>query len=395
MHIQIPSHLSDTELIAEVKRLAASEREATAHLIAHIAELDARRLYLAAGFPSLFAYCREVLELSEQSTYNRIEAARAARRFPAILDMLSTAEVTLATARLLASHLTADNHEELLQAASHKSKREVELLLARRFPQPDVPASMRKVRRVSSPAPPQTPFPESHEPQILAAPDADGNPLLESGSPAPAPTAAIVSMPAPAPSISAAQPRQSLRPLAEDRFEIRFTAPGTTCEKLKLAQDLLRHAVPTGDMADVFDRALTALLENLAKQKFGATAHPKTALGDATAQTSASPGTGSRHIPADVRRKVWLRDLGRCSFTSTVGRRCGTRGFLEFHHVQPFAAGGPATPDNIQLRCRAHNDYEAELYFGPRSNDGRAAFIREPAIREPVFREPSATPEPR
>src|SRR5436309_9484270 len=106
MKIEIPSRLSDLELIAEAKRLSRCEREATTQLVAHLAELDARRLYLAAGFPSLFMYCREVLELSEQSTYNRIEAARAARTFPAILDMLSEATVTLATVRLLAPHLT-------------------------------------------------------------------------------------------------------------------------------------------------------------------------------------------------------------------------------------------------------------------------------------------------
>jgi len=79
------AHLSDDALISRVKHLAAREREATALLIAHLAELDVRRLYLGEGCSSLFTYCTQVLHLSEHAAYGRIEAARAARRFPIIL----------------------------------------------------------------------------------------------------------------------------------------------------------------------------------------------------------------------------------------------------------------------------------------------------------------------
>jgi hypothetical protein len=69
-------------------------------------------------------------------------------------------------------------------------------------------------------------------------------------------------------------------------------------------------------------------------------------------------------VPAAVRRDVWVRDEGRCAFVGTHGR-CHERSFLEFHHVEPFADGGATTAGNLQLRCRAHNAYEAMLYFGP------------------------------
>src|SRR5439155_3269574 len=91
-------------------------------------------------------------------------------------------------------------------------------------------------------------------------------------------------------------------------------------------------------------RALTALLEDLTKKKFAVTDHP---------HASQAPAPGSRHIPAEVKRKVWIRDGGRCAFVSAGGRRCGERGFLEFHHVEPYAVGGEATVENISLRCRA------------------------------------------
>ncbi|PYR55121.1 MAG: hypothetical protein DMF85_20480, partial [Acidobacteria bacterium] len=76
-----------------------------------------------------------------------------------------------------------------------------------------------------------------------------------------------------------------------------------------------------------------------------------------------SPTSPSRHVPAEVKRKVWERDGGQCAFVG-AGGRCAERSFLEFHHVVPFADGGPSTATNLQLRCRPHNAYEAELRFG-------------------------------
>ena len=85
---------------------------------------------------------------------------------------------------------------------------------------------------------------------------------------------------------------------------------------------------------------------------------------DAPASRATVGGSVSgRHIPAAVKREVWQRDQGRCAFVGTRGR-CRETGFLEFHHVQPYAEGGPANVENIQLRCRAHNLYEASLLFG-------------------------------
>ncbi len=139
------AQLSNQELVARVTQLAQCEREATAALIAHLAELDARRLYLAEGCASLFTYCTQVLHLSEHAAYGRIEAARAARRFPIILERLAEGSVTLTTVGLLAAHLTPENHRDLLDMARHTSKRQVEALVARLRPQPPVPSSVRKL----------------------------------------------------------------------------------------------------------------------------------------------------------------------------------------------------------------------------------------------------------
>src|SRR5512145_2560453 len=122
------AQLANPDLLARVKQLAAREREATAALIAHLAELDARRLYLAEGCSSLFTYCTQVLHLSEHAAYGRIEAARAARRYPILLDRLAEGSVTLTTVGLLAPHLTPENHRDLLDQARHRSRRAAEAL---------------------------------------------------------------------------------------------------------------------------------------------------------------------------------------------------------------------------------------------------------------------------
>jgi hypothetical protein len=343
MKIDLPSHLSDDDLVAQLKALARSEREATARLVAHLAELDARQLYLAAGFSCLFTYCCEVLHLSEPAAYNRIEVARAVRKFPIILPMLGEGSLSLATARLLASHLTAENEKKLLAAAAGKSKRQVEEMLVRFFQKPDVPSTVRK----------------------LSAPKA-----LPAHAPAEAPMAALaVGGASPmAPTLPAR--RTVTSPLAPDRYEIRFTASAQTRDKLRQAQDLLRHAVPSGDVAEIFDRALTVLLEDLARKKFAATKRPQAGRGTKP---------GARHIAAKVRRAVWLRDRGACAFMSKSGRRCNERAFVEFHHVEPYGVGGQPTVGNIQLRCRAHDAFEGVLFYGhgrpsePRTLPGKSA----------------------
>jgi hypothetical protein len=343
--------------MAEVTRLATCERRATVALIAHLAELDARRLYRGAGFASTFVYCTQVLRLSEGGAYNRIEAARAARKYPRVLDLLETGALTVATARLLAPHLTPENHGALLDAASHKSKRQVEELVARASPKPDVPSSLRKLPEPRIVMPPLrgTLPAERKAPATCLQPVVGSLELSAAVGVATLPTAAT-------------PPKPVVCPLSPDRYRIQFTASAATCEKLRFAQDLLRHAVPTGDPAEIFDRALTALLEDLGRRKLGAAKRPRKWPG---------PLSASRNIPAHVKRAVVARDGAKCAFVAASGRRCAERAFLEFHHVVPYARGGPATVTNIQLRCRTHNGYEAEAYFGPwKPHDGDGA-VRE------------------
>src|SRR5687768_1140674 len=129
--------LSDRELLDRAASAAGNERHITAELLGLIGELDHRRLYLGEGCSSLFTYCTQVLHLSEHAAYHRIEGARAARRFPVILELIGDGSVTLTTVALLRSHLTPENHQQLLGAARHMSKRDVEHQIACLAPKPD------------------------------------------------------------------------------------------------------------------------------------------------------------------------------------------------------------------------------------------------------------------
>jgi hypothetical protein len=132
--------------------------------------------------------------------------------------------------------------------------------------------------------------------------------------------------------------------------------------ELRRLQALLRREIPDGDPGVLFGRALTLLLEKVEKAKLGAAAKPRL-------RPSIRPGTDaavrSRYVPRAVKRAAWRRDAGQCSFVSPTGRRCSERAFLEFHRVQAYAKQGPATVGNISLHCWPHNQYAAELIFGP------------------------------
>jgi hypothetical protein len=320
--------LSDAELLARLERLAEQGRHACVDLVVHLAEMERRKIYLAEGWGTLFGYCTGALRLSEHAAYTRIEGARAAVRFPVVLDRLASGSVNLTTLRLLAPYLTAENHEAVLAEAAGRSKKETEAIVARLAPLPDVPAFLRKLPVAPSWA----------------------RAAMARTSP-PASTSPPTAWPAP-PSA-----RPVVAPLAPDRFRVQFTVGKETHEKLRFAQDMLRREIPDGDPGAIFDRALTLLLDEVARTKMAATAAPGP-------DRITSPG--SRHIPAAVKRAVWFRDRGQCAFVSRQGRRCQQRSFLELHHLQPFALGGEATVGNIALRCRAHNAHEAELVFGER-----------------------------
>jgi hypothetical protein len=345
--LTLASGLSDHELLARIGVLAGSEREATVELVAHLAALDTRpALYAAQGFGSLFSYCTQVLRLSEDATCNRIEAARACRDFPVILEALASGAMSLTSVRLLKRHLTPENHQAVLARASGRNRREIEALVAELAPRPDVPTAVRKL-----------PAPASAATTACSA---------ASGAPAPIEGSFAPTQPLAAPTAPAAPIRRPIiETTAPERYRVQFTIGKESHERLRRVQALLRREIPDGDPAAIFDRAITLLLEKVEKAKLGAAAKPRPRpIRPETDRGLRTPILPSRDVPRHVKRAVSRRDDGQCAFVAPDGRRCTERTFLEFHHRQPYAKGGLATVENISLRCRRHNQYEAEVVFG-------------------------------
>jgi len=310
----------------------------------------------------MFAFCVGELGLSEDVACNRIDLARASRRLPVILEALCSGRVHMAGLRLLAPHLTPENQEQVLAEAAGKSKRQIEELVARLWPQPPVPTIVRKLPDRSTP-PPEASSGFSFAAAIPAA-QAELTPALAFAPP-----------PAPAP---ARDERAKIAPLSEDTFKFQFTASRACHEKFRQAQDLLRHRVPNGEVATIFEKALDVLIDQVRKERFatGRKARP--------APPEDAHESPSRHIPDAIKREVFERDGGRCMFTDEHGRRCAETGALEFDHIDGFARTRLHRADRIRLLCRGHNQYAAEKMYGPLFMKRARAPMDRPALGEGI-----------
>jgi 5-methylcytosine-specific restriction endonuclease McrA len=339
VRIESLSHLADSTVEQQLSDLVSTDRGTTARMLHHIAECQARQLYLPQGYPSVYAYCVGKHKMSDDIACKRIRAARAARRFPFILHALDDGRLHLTGVVMLAPHLTEATAEELLSAAVDKTKAEIELLLARRFPLRDVPTVLAALSLVCAPAPSPQPAPGPAGTVELVVPPVE--------SPAPGRVEVPVSIPV---------DRAKVTPTSPGRYALQTPLRQETHDLLREVQDLLGHQIAPGDLDAVLNYALGVAKAKLEQRKFAATEQPR--------RSSRCSSSDSRHIPAEVQRAVWKRDGGQCTFTSDTGHRCEERKDVQFDHIEPYAKGGEASVGGIRLLCRAHNQYEAERGFG-------------------------------
>jgi hypothetical protein len=338
MNLADVSALTDEQLVVSLRDLLGHNRQLTAAVVMHLAEVEARQLHLAAACSSLFDYCVRVLHLDEAAAYNRIQVARLVRRFPLVLDMLADGRLHLTGARLLGPHLTEGGHRELLEAAQHKSKRAIEELLAERHPKPDAPTVIRKL---------PTPKERQASPQLALG----GEPAREVRAPRPG---------RPRAPSSARRASEVTEPSAPDRYKVQFTASADLVAKIDEVKALLSHREPRCELVTVVELAVELLRAQLLKERFGVGARPRA--------KEAEPDIGrvrTRHVPRSVRREVVQRDGLRCAYVDPkTGRRCAETTRLELQHHLPFAWGGQHEVSNTSMYCKSHNGYAAERDFG-------------------------------
>jgi hypothetical protein len=333
--------VADAELELGLQRLIARGRALDARVVAHLAEVETRKLHLKSGVPSLFAYCQRRLNLSENQAFYRITAARVCRQYPVVFGMLEGGELHLSSVALLSKHLTAENHQVLLDQARGKTKLQLLELLAQHLPREGIESVIRELAR----------------PSLVRAVAAGSTGALE--------------------------------PLSPALYRLELNVNAKLKSKLELARDLMSHANPAGDLAAVVERALDVLIPRLQARRFGqlvkrgsstsavgkvvspAAKVPvarTSASSTSTVMANADGAKRRRHpIPREILRQLVARDGDYCSFVGTDGERCGSRAFLQVDHELAWAKGGADELDNLRLRCGAHNRLQAELEFGTTS----------------------------
>ena len=341
------AHLSDDEVLANLGVVIGSRRKITAQLVAYLGEVEARQLELREACSSMYEFCCRKLKLSEGSAHRHIAAARVARSYPIVLDLLHEGRIHVTALSMLQTHLSFENHAEMLEAACDKSKAEVQLLIRSRFPKKDVADSIR-------PMPVQAKLGGDAVTAGQSAGDAAQSVAADSG-PAAALAAADRSA-AGASRLATAEPqepRSRVSPLSAQRFHVQFTAGAALKDKLERALDLMSHSNPKRDLATVIERGLDLLLADLEKKKLGKTDRPRR-----------SAGTKHGDFSRRARREIYERDGEQCTYVSPSGERCRARAFVQLDHENPRACGGAGTTRNGRLLCRAHNLFEAEKVFG-------------------------------
>jgi len=375
--------LDDQKLLDGLKALNRTAAETMADLLCHLAEVDRRKLYVDEACSSLFNYALEVLGCTEDEASRRIHAARAGGKFPVIFELVARGDVALTAVSRLAPHLTAANHVAVLAEAKGKTLREIDELVARLAPRPDVAPRLVRVPERPAPAPQVTQPLVSTESLPLTT-----SSVSTTAGTTSAPTAFTLTAPPPAtvtadrPLVSQPAPviaRARVEPLSPERWALRVTIGAAAQQALRKAQDLSN---PRQDEAAIVEQALLEYAERLEARKHAklrrtktppappipATTskpernEPRTELtaqhpdpDPAQAPTSApatdTPLHVAKHVAAQsptsdarveapprcrrptraIMRQVRERDGDRCTFESSDGRRCSATARLEVH----------------------------------------------------------------
>jgi len=388
--------LEDGQVLDGTLQTYESVRTRTVEFLSFLAEFDRRKLFRQAGYPSAHQFCMQHMHMSEDQAFKHLRAARAARRFPAVLEMIADGRSNVSAITILSPRLTRADGEELLRASAGMTNAQVRMMLAERYPQPDVPTVM---FALATRTPTASEIAKSVSGELASKPVEGDNSLAPNEEDLASPSVEE-QVPIGAPLV--AYQYTLVSPLSPASYALQCTLSASAHSKLREAQALLAPRVAQNDVSQVLEQALDALLERLNRTRKAAlrksvlrnpaengasvrsssgkrqraarevsveAANPDTASAQSPgskpeAGAPAPAARDPRHVPAALRRAIWQRDEGRCQFVSAAGVRCESTSYLEIDHVRPVALGGTSTLDNLRLLCRAHNQLEAEARLG-------------------------------
>ena len=343
MHASAPSSLDSAALSRRLGELAGHERAVQVEFLLHLAEFDTRRAWAEEGYGSLWDYLLRVLHLREGAAFRRIAAMRVLRRLPVVAEALRDGRLCLSTIAVLGPLLTEENVGELVARAAFLTKADVERLVVTLQPRTAPKDGLRLL-----------PSKKAQPPETRTPVDEPATPAVSVATAPPAPAALQLAHP---PS------RATLEPVTADTYSLRVTVDAALEKEIEELKALLSHKIPNGDLTAVVREAVQCALEKHRKRQGAAEPTRKRKIAVA-AKAVKKPVGGREPISAAVRREVWKRDQGRCTWRGPDGQRCGSTWKLELDHLRPAALGGPSTVENVRILCRAHNTLSAERVFG-------------------------------
>lgn len=338
------SSSSSQMLLAQTKKLVGDERDTLAQFLAHLAEIDARKIYVDEGFSSLFSFLTRGLKMSEGCAVKRVRVARLGRQHSHVLAMIGSGDVHLSAASMLFEHRDHHDFATLLSGCIHKSSREVEEFLAKTFARPG--PIRESIRLIAAP-------------KSKCVVEVENVPVIDQSAATSPVGSELFSETSPSPGPGQMEP--------EDDLAARIAVTITKVDLERLNR--LKQLSPGDNMARIFGDAIAALLEQRdpdvrfkKKEKTAAKTSPTVTM-PKSPKTPLNAKKATRYIPKNVRREVYNRDGGCCTFAAVNGQRCTERGRLEFDHIVPFALAGANNADNLRLRCKAHNLHHAQSVF--------------------------------
>ncbi|MGK5087591.1 HNH endonuclease signature motif containing protein [Bdellovibrionota bacterium FG-2] len=293
-------------VLSELQNAVAEERKSQIRVLHLLREVERDGHYLEMGFPSLFEFVTQKLGYSAVAAHRRIQSMRLIKTLPEIASQIETGSLSLCVAAKTQSFFKSEDKRRKGdgdQKLSLQVKQDIALSM--------LGASMRECEKKLAEISPQ-----------------------------------------------AALPSEKTRELSQGKTLIQFSAGQELVEKLEKLKGLLAHQNPDGSYEGLFEVLANMALKEIEPKK------PKSERPDNDAKTafvSTVEKVGSRYIPAEVKRRVFARDGGCCTYQDEkTGKRCGSRFALEYDHAKPFAWGGETSEANLRLRCRSHNAYTAE-----------------------------------
>lgn len=422
-------NLSDDQLLDNLSRLNSAEVDGVADVLAHLIEVDRRKLYAARGYSSLFEYCVVVLKYCDGSAGRRVNAARCIEKYPELYDLFKRQEITLTTISLISKILTAGNRKTVLNAVCGRRTSEVEKYVASYLPARTIRERIKPLPPFAAPPPPTVTQPVVRQlvaaqpvvRQLVVAQSADGQSMNAQSATTQVARAQQLGYSANGAgkyleSQEKIQPTNDV-PQTEVDFEIKLRARSSAVKKLRRVQALRGKKETLGELLEVLlddylakhapeareirrekrDKKRTEKLDENSNEQLNEKLDEKPSekrssiqdesynikrkLFESRGRKDPRPRSISRYISRRTRDKIYERDRGRCAYVAPDGTRCSCTRRLQVDHIRPFAQGGSSEDENLRLLCPAHNAFVADLAFGRERMERKRRRIVQPIIQ--------------